>query len=83
MVGDGGALVALTNPELFTIRALPVRVNLSGIGRGQTIVDQRPLRPGRGSLGHTIRGPGSMSSSTATSLRRRARSPPTIDRYAG
>jgi len=43
VVGDGGALVALTNPQLFTIRALPVRVNLSGIGRGQTIVDQRSL----------------------------------------
>jgi pyrimidine-specific ribonucleoside hydrolase len=43
VVGDGGALVAITNPELFTIRNLPVRVNLSGIGRGQTIVDQRAL----------------------------------------
>jgi len=43
VVGDGGALVALTNPELFTIRTLPVRINLSGIGRGQTIVDQRTI----------------------------------------
>ena len=33
----------LTNPELFSARTLPVRVNLSGIGRGQTIVDQRPV----------------------------------------
>ena len=43
LIGDAGALVYLTNPELFTARTLPVRVNLSGIGRGQTIVDQRPI----------------------------------------
>jgi pyrimidine-specific ribonucleoside hydrolase len=41
LIGDAGALVYLTNPELFRARTLPVRVNLSGIGRGQTIVDQR------------------------------------------
>ena len=43
LIGDAGALVYLTNPELFSARTLPVRVNLSGIGRGQTIVDQRPV----------------------------------------
>jgi pyrimidine-specific ribonucleoside hydrolase len=43
LVGDAGALVYLTNPNLFTAHRLPVRVNLSGIGRGQTIVDQRPV----------------------------------------
>jgi inosine-uridine nucleoside N-ribohydrolase len=41
LLGDAGALVLLTNPELFLTRELPVRVNLDGIGRGQTIVDQR------------------------------------------
>ncbi len=41
-IGDAGAVVYLTNPELFRVRTLPVRINLSGIGRGQTIVDQRP-----------------------------------------
>jgi pyrimidine-specific ribonucleoside hydrolase len=41
MLGDAGAMVLLTNPELFVTRELPVRVNLDGIGRGQTIVDQR------------------------------------------
>jgi pyrimidine-specific ribonucleoside hydrolase len=41
LLGDAGAMVLLTNPELFTTRELPVRVNLDGIGRGQTIVDQR------------------------------------------
>jgi len=43
LLGDAGALVLLTNPELFVTRELPVRVNLEGIGRGQTIVDQRAL----------------------------------------
>ena len=40
-LGDAGAMVLLTDPELFVIRELPVRVNLNGIGRGQTVVDQR------------------------------------------
>ena len=43
LIGDAGALVYLTDPELFTCRNLPVRVNLGGIGRGQTIVDQREI----------------------------------------
>jgi pyrimidine-specific ribonucleoside hydrolase len=43
LIGDAGALVYLTNPELFSARTLPVRVNLNGIGRGQTIVDQRQV----------------------------------------
>ena len=42
LLGDAGALVLLTNPELFGTREFPVRVNLEGIGRGQTIIDQRP-----------------------------------------
>jgi pyrimidine-specific ribonucleoside hydrolase len=44
-LGDSGAMVLLTNPELFVTRELPVRVNLYGIGRGQTIVDQRAALP--------------------------------------
>ena len=43
LLGDAGAMVLLTNPELFVTRELPVRVNLEGIGRGQTIVDQRAV----------------------------------------
>ena len=43
VLGDAGALLLLTHPELFTTASLPVRVNLEGIGRGQTIVDRRPL----------------------------------------
>ncbi len=41
LIGDAGALVMLTDPSLFTLRRLPVQINLAGIGRGQTIVDQR------------------------------------------
>jgi pyrimidine-specific ribonucleoside hydrolase len=43
VIGDPGALVLLTHPELFDVRPFPVRVNLTGLGRGQTIVDQRAL----------------------------------------
>jgi len=50
VLGDAGALVLLTHPELFTTRALPVRVNLQGIGRGQTLVDQRPLAQDQAAL---------------------------------
>lgn len=43
VLGDAGALLLLTHPDLFTTAPLPVRVNLDGIGRGQTIIDRRPL----------------------------------------
>ena len=43
VIGDAGALVYLTHPELFTTATHPVRVNLSGLGRGQTVVDRRPV----------------------------------------
>jgi len=42
-IGDAGALVYLTNPHLFTTGHHPTRVNLAGLGRGQTIVDRRPV----------------------------------------
>jgi pyrimidine-specific ribonucleoside hydrolase len=42
-IGDAGALVHLTRPELFTVESHPVRVNLVGLGRGQTVVDRRPV----------------------------------------
>jgi inosine-uridine nucleoside N-ribohydrolase len=41
LLGDAGAMVQLTNPEHFVTRTFSVRVNLDGMGRGQTIVDQR------------------------------------------
>jgi pyrimidine-specific ribonucleoside hydrolase len=38
LVGDAGAMVLLTDPELFVTRALPVRVTLAGVSRGETVV---------------------------------------------
>ncbi len=43
IVGDAGALVLITHPELFTVERLPVRVSLTGLGRGQTLVDRRTV----------------------------------------
>jgi inosine-uridine nucleoside N-ribohydrolase len=40
LLGDAGAMVLLTNPELFVTRELLVRVNLAGVDRGQTTVVQ-------------------------------------------
>jgi pyrimidine-specific ribonucleoside hydrolase len=50
MIGDAGALVYLTHPELFATASHPTRVNLAGIGRGQTIVDRRPIAQDAGAL---------------------------------
>jgi pyrimidine-specific ribonucleoside hydrolase len=41
LIGDAGALCALVDPQALATRLLPVRVELTGYGRGQTIVDQR------------------------------------------
>ncbi|TFB96767.1 nucleoside hydrolase [Cryobacterium adonitolivorans] len=41
LIGDAGALCALVDPDALTTRLMPVRVELTGYGRGQTIVDQR------------------------------------------
>lgn len=41
LIGDAGAVCALVDPDALTTRMLPVRVELTGHGRGQTIVDQR------------------------------------------
>ncbi len=49
-IGDAGALVYLTHPELFTTARHPVRVNLTGIGRGQTIVDRWAVAQDAGAL---------------------------------
>jgi pyrimidine-specific ribonucleoside hydrolase len=51
LIGDAGALVYLTRPELFTTARHPTRVNLAGIGRGQTIVDRRPIAQDVAALG--------------------------------
>ena len=41
LIGDAGALCALVDPGGVTTSMLPLRVQLSGYGRGQTLVDQR------------------------------------------
>src|SRR5829696_7231213 len=44
LLGDAGAMVLLTNPELFITRELLVQVALDGVGRGQTVVDHQAGR---------------------------------------
>jgi pyrimidine-specific ribonucleoside hydrolase len=41
LIGDAGALCALVDPGALTTQLLPMRVQLSGYGRGQTLVDLR------------------------------------------
>jgi len=41
LIGDAGALCALVDPGAMRTEVLPVRVQLAGYGRGQTLVDQR------------------------------------------
>jgi pyrimidine-specific ribonucleoside hydrolase len=40
LLGDAGALVVMTNPELFVTEELPVRIELKGAERGQSILDR-------------------------------------------
>ena len=39
LLGDAGALVALTNPGLFTTERAPIRIGLDGAERGRTLRD--------------------------------------------
>lgn len=41
LIGDAGAVCALVDPDGLVVEKRPVRVELSGYGRGQTIVDLR------------------------------------------
>ncbi|WP_104083844.1 nucleoside hydrolase [Cryobacterium sp. Y11] len=41
LIGDAGALCALVDPRGLTTQMLPLRVQLAGYGRGQTLVDKR------------------------------------------
>ncbi len=41
LIGDAGAVCALVDPCGLTTAMLPLRVQLSGYGRGQTLVDRR------------------------------------------
>lgn len=40
-IGDAGAVCSIVAPDAFRFSALPVRVELAGFGRGQTVVDRR------------------------------------------
>lgn len=42
LIGDAGAVCAIVAPELVCFERLPMRVELAGISRGQTVVDRRP-----------------------------------------
>jgi pyrimidine-specific ribonucleoside hydrolase len=41
LIGDAGAVCSLIDPAALAVEHLPVRVELTGYGRGQTIVDRR------------------------------------------
>lgn len=49
LIGDAGAVCALVDPEALGTRRLPVRVELAGYARGQTLVDLRRV-PGEDML---------------------------------
>lgn len=40
-IGDAGAVCSIVDPDAFGFSRLPVRVELAGYGRGQTVVDRR------------------------------------------
>jgi len=48
-LGDAGAVCALVDPGALHTEMLPVRVELAGYGRGQTLVDRRS-RPGEDTM---------------------------------
>ncbi|MCP2032572.1 pyrimidine-specific ribonucleoside hydrolase [Okibacterium sp. HSC-33S16] len=41
LIGDAGAVCALVAPDALVVERRPVRVELAGYGRGQTVVDRR------------------------------------------
>jgi pyrimidine-specific ribonucleoside hydrolase len=41
LIGDAGTVCALVDPDALTVEHLPVRVELAGYARGQTVVDRR------------------------------------------
>lgn len=49
LIGDAGAVCAIVDPDAVSTRLLPVRVELSGLSRGQTVVDLREV-PGEDML---------------------------------
>lgn len=54
-IGDAGAVCSIVAPDAFGFSRLPVRVELAGYGRGQTVVDRRDI-PGEDSVHGTADG---------------------------
>ncbi len=42
-IGDAGAVCSIVDPDALRFERLPVRVELAGYGRGQTVVDRRHI----------------------------------------
>ena len=42
-IGDAGAVCSIVDPDALRFERLPVRVELAGYGRGQTVVDRRRI----------------------------------------
>ena len=42
-LGDAGAVCSIVAPDALRVERLPVRIELAGYGRGQTVVDRRRL----------------------------------------
>jgi len=55
LLGDAGALVLLTNPDLFMIEELPVRVELAGVARGRMIINRDATPKNQSSLDPSAR----------------------------
>ncbi|TPX04136.1 nucleoside hydrolase, partial [Schumannella luteola] len=54
-IGDAGAVCGIVAPELLRVERLPVRVELGGHARGQTVVDRR-AHPGEDAFHGTAPG---------------------------
>lgn len=54
-IGDAGAVCSIVAPDAFRFSRLPVRVELAGYGRGQTVVDRREI-PGEDTVHGTTDG---------------------------
>ena len=44
LIGDAGAVCSIVDPLALRTEVRPVRVELAGYGRGQTLVDLRDVR---------------------------------------
>src|SRR5699024_7073784 len=59
-IGDAGTVCMLAMPELVRLQRWPVQVALTGVGRGQTVVDRR-TEVGEDAMHDDAAGPGAGS----------------------